>query len=205
MNRVFPDGDGSPVTVGVVRKVWELASSSDYVLDLHCAGHYAYQYILSLYRDFGHARSFVDNIDWGVAIMSSGLRGQLFVEATHIGIPAAIIETAGGSGYYIPRWGDILFKTLLGTLNNLGILEFDDESGGGKRYYGRLRRVSSERDGFFNACVELGEDVVKGSPLGEVEGYVVKSPVSGIVLGLSIGRYVFKGGYVARVAERGDE
>jgi hypothetical protein len=35
-----------------------------------------------------------------MVVESTGLRGQLFVEAAHKGIPSAIIETPGGDGYY---------------------------------------------------------------------------------------------------------
>lgn len=41
---------GSLITRRIVSFVWELASSSDYVIDLHCAGLNSYQYVLALYK-----------------------------------------------------------------------------------------------------------------------------------------------------------
>ncbi len=200
LNRVFPDGMGSTVTKGIIKTVWELASSSDYVLDLHCAGHYSYPYILSVYPDYDYVKTFVDNISWHVSIESSGQRGQLFIEASHQGIPGAIIETVGGRGYYMKRWGDELFKTILGTLNNLGILEYG-EADKGKKHYGKLKRVKSDYEGFFKPYIALGQEVAEDDVLGEINGNIVKSPISGIVLGVAEGTYVFKGESLARIAE----
>ncbi|HEC96312.1 MAG TPA: DUF2817 domain-containing protein, partial [Euryarchaeota archaeon] len=98
LNRVFPEGSGSPITRGIVTSVWEEALSSNYVLDLHCAGIYSYQYILALHKEFEAVKNFVSKIPWEIVVESSGLRGQLFIEAIHVGIPSAIIETVGGQG-----------------------------------------------------------------------------------------------------------
>jgi hypothetical protein len=200
LNRVFPDGMGSTVTKGIIKTVWEIALSSDYVLDLHCAGHFSYPYILSVYPDHDYVKAFVDNISWHVSIESSGQRGQLFIEASHQGIPGAIIETVGGRGYYMKKWGDALFKTILGTLNNLGIIEYE-EANKVKKHYGKLHRVTSDYEGFFKPYVALGKEVDEGDILGEINGNTVESPVSGIVLGLADGVYIFKGESLARIAE----
>lgn len=93
MNRVFPDGTGSLTTRRIVSFVWELASSSDYVIDLHCAGLNSYQYILALYREFPKVKELTDRMPWDTVVESNGTRGQLFVEASYRGIPAVIIET----------------------------------------------------------------------------------------------------------------
>ncbi len=201
LNRVFPEGMGSSITKGIVKKVWEVAMSSDYILDLHCAGHYSYQYILSIYPEYENVKSYVDNIAWHVSIESSGLRGQLFIEASHQGIPGAIIETVGGRGYYIKKWGDILFNTLIRTLRNMKILKGDPAANNDKKYYGKLKRVSVDTEGFFKSYVELGSEIKKDDILGEINGVSIKSPVSGIVLGLADGIFVFKGESVARIAE----
>ncbi len=201
MNRVFPDGAGSVVTRSIVKKIWELASSSDYVLDLHCAGLDSYQYILSLYREFPRVREFVEDIAWDTVVESTGLRGQLFVEANHQGIPAAIIETGGGSGYYVEEWGEKLFETVSSTLVNLGFIN-GEEKKISKKYYGRLVGVQSSYEGFFKPSIRPGVDVVVGDVLGLVDGKPVESSTSGRLISLSSWMYIYSGGLVGRVAPR---
>ncbi len=206
LNRVFPDGDGSIITKGIIQEVWGIAKTSDYILDLHCAGRYTYQYILSLYNKHQFIKEYTDNISWDVEIMSSGLRGQLFTEATEEGIPAAIIETAGGRGYYDKQSGDTLFHTILQTLHNLGFITLNNVTEKpNRRRYGKLIRVRSNLSGFLEPRVEVGKEIQKGDVIGEVDGETVKSPVSGIVIGLTKDRYIFKQGLVAKVAEKRDQ
>ncbi len=201
MNRVFPDGAGSAVTRGIIKTVWEIASSSDYVLDLHCAGLDSYQYILALYKDFPRVKEFVESIAWDTVVESTGLRGQLFVEASHQGIPAAIIETGGGSGYYVEEWGEELFKTLVATLVNLGFVE-GEEKVVGKEYFGKLESVSPGVEGFFKPSVKPGRDIAEGDVIGYVDGRPVESSVGGRVISLSSWMYVPASGSVARIAPR---
>ena len=200
LNRVFPEGAGSPVTRWIVSRVWEEATNSDYVVDLHCAGLTSYQYVLALHETLPHVRRFVEKVPWGVVVESSGLRGQLFIEAAHRGISSVIIETVGGRGYCDFKWGNLLGDVLVGLLVNLGVLE-----GEAKRVkqemLGRIRRVQSPRSGFFKLTVKPGDRVKKGTTIGFVGDAEVKSEASGIIVSSASGRYVFKGEAAAGVAE----
>jgi len=201
MNRVFPDGAGSSTTRRVVRAIWEMAESSNYVLDLHCAGLNSYQYVLALYRDFPKVREFTDLIPWDTVVESTGLRGQLFVEATHRGIPSAIIETVGGDGYYSEVWGEKLFEVVLGMLRGVGVVEsFEQPNYGVRVYYGKLVQVKAPAEGFPKAVVEPGSTVREGDTLCYVEGRAVNSPVSGKLIKVSRSTYVFEGDSIASVA-----
>ncbi|MCX8184893.1 MAG: succinylglutamate desuccinylase/aspartoacylase family protein [Sulfolobales archaeon] len=184
MNRVFPEGAGSLTTRKIVRFIWEIASSSDYVLDLHCAGLNSYQYVLALYREFSKVREFTDRIPWDTVVESTGTRGQLFIEATHIGIPAAIIETGGGSGYYSVKWGEALFNSVIGTLSNIGVLSSESPASSylNRKYYGRLVHVKTPVEGFLTSTVEPGAFTRKGDLLGEVGGFPIYSPTTGRVI-----------------------
>ena len=202
MNRVFPDGAGSAVTKRIVRFVWELATASDYVVDLHCAGLNSYQYVLALYEEFQRVRELTDTIPWDTIVESNGTRGQLFVEANHRGIAAVIIESPGGDGYYSEEWGEVLFETVLGTLVNLGAVEAAGSAQPrvAKTYYGRLVQVDSPMEGFPRPVVEPGARVRKGELLGYVSGKPIYAPEDGRVIRVSRGVYAFSGERVATVA-----
>ncbi len=199
LNRVFPEGSGSPITRGIVTSIWEDALSSDYVLDLHCAGNHSYQYILALHEEFDAVKSFVSKIPWEIVVESTGLRGQLFIEATHAGIPGAIIETVGGQGFFSPEWGRKLVDILLNLLRNLEIVE-GKGCAVNQRYLSRIERIKSEYSGFFYPEDVLGEFIKENDVLGKVDDNIVSSKVSGFVTGLAAWRYVFKGDYLASVA-----
>jgi len=203
MNRVFPEGTGSVITKKIVKFVWELASSSDYVLDLHCAGLNSYQYILALHKEFPKVREFADTIPWDTAVESTGTRGQLFVEATHKGIPAVIIETGGGDGYYDKKWGEELYRVTLGMLVNLGVVSDSSVSTYSKRektYYGKLVHVKTPVEGFPEFTVEPGAFVMKGDVLSQVSGETIRSPVSGKVIRVERNTFVFSDSSVASIA-----
>ncbi|MEM2005356.1 MAG: succinylglutamate desuccinylase/aspartoacylase family protein [Zestosphaera sp.] len=202
MNRVFPEGAGSTVTRKVVKFVWELASSSDYVLDLHCAGLNSYQYVLALHREFPRVREFTDLIPWDVVVESAGTRGQLFVEAAHNGIPAAIIETVGGDGYYSEEWGETLFRVVLGTLAGLGVVSGNGPAARptGKTYYGKLVQVRASAEGFPKPAVEPGAHIRKGDVLTWIGGTPVHSSATGRVIRVERGVYVFSDDGVASIA-----
>lgn len=201
MNRVFPEGAGSAVTRRIVKSIWEFATSSDYVLDLHCAGLNSYQYVLALYKEFPKVREFTNSIPWDTVVESTGTRGQLFVEASHSGIPAAIIETGGGDGYYIEKWGEVLYKVVLGTLANLGVLGSELAIHQVKKtYYGKLAQVKTPVEGFPEPVVEPGEFVQKGDTLSKVGGIAVHSPVTGRAIRVEKNVFVFSNSSIASVA-----
>jgi len=200
LNRVFPDGSGSPITRGIVASIWDDVLSSDYVLDLHCAGNYSYQYILALHKEFEAVRSFVSKIPWEIVVESTGLRGQLFIEATYAGIPSAIIETVGGQGYFSPDWGNKLVNILLNLLRNLEVIE-GRGSVVSQRYLSRIERIRSEHSGFFYPENVLGKFVIENEILGRVDKNIVSSNVGGFVTGLTAWRYVFKGEHLASIAK----
>jgi len=201
LNRVFPDGSGSSITKGVVKKVWELASSSDYVIDLHCAGLYSYQYVLALYRTFPKVKEFTDKLDWDTIVESKGTRGQLFVEASYVNIPAVIIETVGGSGFFNEGWAQTLFNTLLNSLGYVGILQQDIKPiAKSKKYFSQLEEVRSTHEGFFKSNVDPGTYVNREDLIGEVDNHIIKAPIEGKVISLAKNRYVFIDDYVASIA-----
>lgn len=202
MNRVFPEGAGSAITKKITRFIWELATSSDYVLDLHCAGPNSYQYILALYREFPRVKEFAVKIPWDTVVESTGTRGQLFVEASHSGIPAAIIETVGGDGYYSEEWGETLFEVVLETLASLGVIgsNYNEAKSVEKTYYGKLVQVKTPAEGFPRFTVKPGALVQKGDVLGQVSGTMIQSPVAGKVIRVERNVFSFSDSSVASIA-----
>lgn len=202
MNRVFPEGAGSTITRRIVKFVWELASSSDYVLDLHCAGLNSYQYVLAMYKEFPRVKEFTEIIPWDTVVESTGTRGQLFVEASYRGTPAAIIETAGGDGYYVDKWGETLYRVALGALVNLGVVKGDHDViyTIKKTYYGKLIQVKAPEDGFPEPAIEPGAFVRKDDVLGQVGGVVVRSPAMGRVIRIEKNVFTFSDSSMASIA-----
>jgi len=201
VNRAFPEGAGSLTTRRIVKAIWEMAESSNYVLDLHCAGLNSYQYVLALYREFPRVREFTDLIPWDTVVESTGLRGQLFVEATHRGVPSAIIETVGGDGYYSEVWGERLFEVVLGALREVGVIDGSERPRTvTKTYYGKLVQVKAPTEGFPRPIVESGSAVKEGDTLCYVGSSSVTSPVPGKLIRVSKSTYVFEGDSVALVA-----
>lgn len=202
LNRVFPEGAGSPSTRATVKAVWELAMSSDYVIDLHCAGLNSYQYVLALYEEFPKVKVLTDAIPWDTVVESTGLRGQLFVEATHRGVPSVIIETIGGDGYYSEEWGDALYRTILETLIELEAIVDQKfaKRDVKKAYYGKLKEARSPVEGFPKPVKNPGELVDGDDVVAYVNDVPVKSPCRGRLITVIKGVYAFKEELVARVA-----
>ncbi len=201
LNRVFPEGCGSSTTVEAVKFIWGLAEEADYVIDLHCAGLHSYPYILSLYREFSHVWSFVKLMPWDVAVESTGLRGQLFVEASREGVPAAIFESVGGSGLFVREWVTKLDEFLLETLRRLGVVEGVRNSlNVYPEFYGKIEEVPAGREGFFEACKDPGRKVSLGECLGNIWGEEVRSPLTGRLLWVAEGLFLSPYSTAARIA-----
>jgi len=202
MNRVFPDGAGAPTTKRIVNFIWELALSSDYVIDLHCAGLNSYQYILALYKEFPRVKELADKMPWDTVVESNGTRGQLFVEASYRGIPAAIIETGGGDGYYDESWGETMFRVVLGTLahigaiRDLGTMTLATE----KTYYGKLVQARTPVEGFPRPVVKPGTNVHKDEILGYVGDKPISSPATGRVIRIEKNMFLFENSGAASIA-----
>lgn len=202
LNRVFPDGAGSITTKIIVKTIWELALSSDYVIDLHCAGLNSYQYVLALYQEFPKVKEFTDLVSWDTVVESTGLRGQLFVEATHQGIPSIIIETAGGDGYYVEEWGDVLYQVVLQTLTELNaITGLIVKSVIEKTYYGRLQNVKTPVEGFPKPAVSPGDRVREGDVIAYVSDTPIKSSVTGKLIRVEKNTFVHKDDSIASIAQ----
>jgi len=206
INRVFPEGSGHKITRKIVENIWEEVKNADYALDLHCAGLQAFQYILALYEEFDYVKSFVANIPWEIVVESTGLRGQLFVEASHNGIPAAIVETVGGASYFSEEWAKNLKDTVIGLLSNLEILDFNKKKVN-QIFLSRIERIKSPKEGFFVHKAHPGDTIREGDVIGYIDTTTngelieIKSPIDGVVISLNSYRYVSEGDSIAGVAK----
>jgi uncharacterized protein len=204
MNRIFPGkAEGSP-TQRAAAAIWEEAKQADFIVDLHCCGLFGSDYTLALWQESPAARELAEQLDIPVVIESGGTRNQLFVEATHAGIPAVIIELAGGQmgpsgGIINMRSGEHAFRAVANLLVRRGLVA-GDATPASPTFFGKLREVSCRQDGLWSPRVHPGARVEAGQVIGMLEGDEVTSPVTGVATMVRAASYLFIGDTVAMVA-----
>jgi predicted deacylase len=203
LNRIFPGKpEGSPSMV-VASRIWEQAKQADLIIDLHCCGLFGSDYTLALWQQFGFAKELAGKIDIPVVIQSGGTRSQLFVEACHAGIPAVIIELAGGQlgaggGILDRRSGENAFTAVTNLLRRLGLAQ-GEAPAIAPAFYGPLQEVHSLRAALWSPVVAPGARVEEGQLLGDLEGEQLFAPVTGVATSVRGDSYVFPGYTVAMV------
>jgi len=218
LNRMFPgDREGSLVE-RVVAKIWELASGSDFVLDVHTAGlcipfaliHPAEPLIRDFVEEVAHSSGITPLYNFDPEIYDRiGLGRSLSGTSVRNGIPALTIELPGfvGIDELGARAGYIALKNVM---VKLGMLEGGYEEGDFLpvvRRKGLKRvRVLSESPGLLDYEVRLGEEVEEGQllarvrdPFGDVVGEV-RAPRPGYVVQVNGFHRVSTGGRVATLA-----
>lgn len=199
LNRVFPGDPNGSHTSKIAAKIWEIAQSADYILDLHCCGQTCYPYILAIHKEYEYVKDYILKIPLPCAVESSGLRGQLFIEASHQGKPAAIIEVTGGQGIYNPEIGEMLVEGVKGLLVNLNLIE-GEKINRNPKLYDKLNSVGVIFEGFFKPKLKPGIEVKAETIIGEINGKKVKAGINGFLIRISPPTYVFKGESVASIA-----
>lgn len=207
MNRIFPGKpDGTP-TLAAARLIWDEAMKADCLLDLHCCGIYGSDYTLALWNEFPAARAMAEKIDMPVIVQSGGVRQQLFVEACHAGIPAVVIEFAGGqtglqSGGVLDRnSGERGVTAVQNLIRRLGIAPGPAPEIS-PPLFGRLQEVQTGLAGLWEPALTSGAAVAEGALLGRFEGQEIRSPSGGVAISVQPNRYLFPGQAVASVAPR---
>jgi len=203
LNRVFPGDEKGSVSGRLAHSIWQEATQADYILDLHGCGMSCTPYVLCLHKEFYFVRDYVKKLAIPTVVESSGLRGQLFIEASHKKIPAAIIEAGSHRGVFDANHADQLRKTILGLFASLGMTH---EATGltEQRFFGKISNVNTEEEDFFTPQVRAGTTVRKGDQLGamSITDKKVLSPHSGIITSIQMPGVVFPGDSVASIAVR---
>lgn len=201
LNRIFPGSSQGTVTERLAAEIWEQARQSDYIIDLHCCEHECVPHVLALHREFSYVRTFSYKLGIPHIIESTGLRGQLFVEASHEGIPAVIIEMRGGK--YIDLQSAVQVReALLNFLTALGLVQ-GRALEGKSEFYGRITEIKSPANGVFIPKLLCGTEVDEETLLGEMKGSrKIHSPLNGLLVYIERTTYVFKGEKVAGVAAK---
>jgi len=202
LNRVFPGDEKGSVSERLAHSIWREATQADYILDLHGCGMSCTPYVLCLHKEFDFVRGYVKRLAIPTVVESSGLRGQLFIEASHKKIPAAIIEAGSHRGVFDANHADQLRKTIFGLFASLGMTQ-KITGAMEQRFFGKISNVKTEKEDFFIPRVSPGTIVKKGDELGamSVADKKMLSPHSGIVTSIQMSGVVFPGDSVASIAE----
>jgi len=202
LNRVFPGDEKGSVSERLAHSIWQEATQADYILDLHGCGMSCTPYVLCLHKEFDFVRGYVKRLAIPTVVESSGLRGQLFIEASHKKIPAAIIEAGSHRGVFDANHADQLRKTIFGLFASLGMTQ-KITGAMEQRFFGKISNVKTEKEDFFIPRVSPGTIVKKGDELGAMSATDKKmlSPHSGIVTSIQMSGVVFPGDSVASIAE----
>lgn len=204
LNRLFPgEREGTPSVV-LAGLIWEHARQADLIVDLHCCGIFGSDYTLALWQEFPFARELASQIDIPVVVQSGGTRNQLFVEACYAGIPAVIIELAGGQfgsegGLLDRASGQRGFTAVSNLLIRLGVVEGTAPEVR-PRFYGKLQEVRALRAALWTPALAPGSPVAEGQLIGDLDGEPVVSPATGVAVSVRADSYVFPGFTVVSVA-----
>lgn len=204
MNRIFPGSAGGSPTERLAHAIWEEAEQHDFIIDLHCCGLYGSDYTLALWNQFDGARDLASKLDIPVVIQSGGTRNQLFVEACHKGIPAVIIELAGGQmghdgGIVNRKSAEAAFLAVSNLLMRLGVAE-GEAPACAPTFYGKLQEVNVASQGLWKPAIAPGAQVTEGQSLGKFEGREVLSPLTGVATSVRPCSFRFPGQTVCMVA-----
>jgi len=202
LNRVFPGDEKGSVSQRLAHTIWQEATQADYILDLHGCGMSCIPYVLCLHQEFDYVREYVRKLAIPTVVESSGLRGQLFIEASHKKMPAAIIEAGSHRGIFNTDHADQLYRTIFGLLASLSIID-EKVPLAKQRFYGKISNTKVDEEDFFIPRVTAGMTVKKGDLLGVMttEGKKVLSQHSGIITSVQMPGVVFPGDSVANIAE----
>jgi len=202
LNRVFPGDKKGSISQRLAYAIWQEATQADYILDLHGCGMSCIPYVLCLHQEFDFIREYVKRLAIPTVVESSGLRGQLFIEASHKKIPAAIIEAGSHRGVFNTDHADELYTTILGLLGSLGMID-EKPSLTKQRFFGKISSTKVEEEDFFIPQVTAGTAVKKSDVLGVVtaRGRKVLSQHSGVITSVQVAGIVFPGDSVANIAE----
>jgi len=202
LNRIFPGNQEGSVSERLAHRIWQEAMASDYVLDLHGCGMSCTPYVLCLHQEFDFIRRYVRKLAVPTVVESSGLRGQLFIEASHKKIPAAIIEAGSHRGVLDVDHADKLRNAMLGLFASLGIVR-EKATAEQQRFFGKISGVKAEEENFFIPRIRAGTLVKKGDVLGIMSAGSkrILSPYRGIVTSIQMSGVVFPGDSVASIAE----
>jgi len=203
LNRVFPGDDKGSVSERLAHCIWQEATQADYILDLHGCGMSCTPYILCLHREFDFVRGYIKRLAIPTVVESSGLRGQLFIEASHKKIPAAIIEAGSHRGIFDANHAGQLRNTIFGLFASLGMMPRTTNAIE-QKLFGKISNVKAEDEDFFIPQVVPGTIVKKGDDLGAMSAKdkKVPSPHSGIITSIQMPGIVFRGDSVASIAEK---
>lgn len=204
MNRIFPGSPDGSLTRRVAAAIWAEAKQYDYIVDLHCCGLFGSDYTLGLWQEFPAVKELAAKLDIPVVIESGGTRNQLFVEASHAGIPAVIIELAGGQmgtdgGIINRESGQAAFRAVSNLLVRLGIVD-GDAPVASPTFFGKLREVTANDAARWTPAVAPGARITEGQVLGHYDGRrPVTAPCTGVATSVQAERYVFPGDMVCMV------
>ena len=202
LNRVFPGEEKGSVSQRIAHTLWQEATQADYVLDLHGCGMNCIPYILSLHQEFDFIRKYARRLAIPTVVESSGLRGQLFIEASHKKIPAAIIEAGSHHGEFKVDHASQLKSVILELLASLKMID-------GKgcttqhKFYGKISNVKAEEEDFFIPRVTPGAFVKKGDVVGvtSFRDRDMLTQHTGIITSIYEPQVVFPGDSIASIAE----
>lgn len=201
LNRIFPGQEDSAPSLALAKLLWQEAQDADYIVDLHCCGVWGASYTLSTYGDHDHAKDLSAMLDIPIVIESGGSRGQLFVEASDVGIPAVIIELPGGGpgGVIDLEAAEKCYQALLNMLRQLGMIA-GEAVPAQATFYGKLRPVFTKEAGLFLPAIETGATFQEGDVLGHVGATPILAPLTGVATMVRPASYVFKGTPLANIA-----
>ncbi len=180
LNRCFP-GDDSTRSGRLAASIFREVKKADYAIDLHTG---------SRRRVFlPHVRLRISNEKQkkiaafaGLPILSEGYIANTFqTESVRVGVPAVTME-AGEAGFLSDAYVEALFEAVKRVMSGLGMIDgpVPDE----KPVHVTRARVKAPAGGVVNPLAELGSHVNEGDVVAFMDGYGIRAPVSGWVLGL---------------------
>lgn len=204
MNRIFPGNPAGCPTLVTADTIWQQAKRSDFIVDLHCCGIFGSDYTLACWQEFAGSKELAAKLDIPVVIQSGGTRNQLFVEATQAGIPAVIIELAGGQmgrtgGILNRQSGEHAFRAIVNLLRRLGVAA-GEAPASTPAFYGKLQEVNTRLASLWSPAIKPGDRITAGQLLGDWDGEQTRAPFTGVATSVRADSYVFPGDTVTMIA-----
>lgn len=195
MNRIFPGDENGSTTMRTASNIWMESDFADIIIDLHCCNQASMMYALAIYDEFPAVEELVKSLNIRNLVQSEGVAGQLFTESCRKrGQRSFIIELPSGTspGAINFQAAEECFNAVLNLFVSQGIIEGKYRDNPPKSF-GKIKDIVSKENGLWLPNVINGQQIKKGTVIGNIDGTDIYAPEIGTVLITIPGSYVFVG------------
>jgi hypothetical protein len=207
LNRVFPGNPTGPGAERIADKIYNIALSCNYTIDLHTAavGRFNMPHVRADMTN-AEARRMAKAFGTEIIMDNTGVKHSLRYNLTENKVPSILLE-AGQSNRFEPAMVQVGLQGVLNVLYEFGMLKGEKKEPLFRVIVKTTEWVRVERGGLLDLRIKPRTIVNEGdivafveNPFGK-EREIVKAPFAGMVVGVATNPLVFPGGPVCHLVK----